>query len=400
MDRPTVCLICSDVSGDLQAGYLASAIREIAPEVRLVGMGGPEMAKAGVEVAVYTTDLSFVGLPDSVRAIRPLVDVFRQGQELVRVTRPNLVVLVDSETLTLPAAVWLRRQRVPVVYFFPPQVWFWGRWRLRSIKPLVHRVVSAFREEADLYRAAGIDTVWVGHPLRDMVRVSEDPAAAMRAIGLDPSRPMVALMPGSRQTEVRALAGPMLGAARMLQERDPRLQFALPVATDALRPDLEEFVRRSGVRDIALYRPTSYAVLSRAQVVLQCSGTATLEVALLGIPAVIAYRLRPPEYLVGRYLVIDVPHIGMPNILLGEMVQPEFFKTRIDTQELATEAWSLLTDEIRRRSIQSRLAELPALLGAEGAFARAANAIVELLPEWQQRATEDAALPIARRVAS
>src|SRR5262249_14524835 len=144
---------------------------------------------------------------------------------------------------------------------------------------------------------------------------------------------------------------PMLGAARILQERDPRLQFALPIATDTLRPELEEFVRRSSVRDIALYRPTSYAVLSRAQVVLQCSGTATLEVALLGIPAVIAYRLRLPEYLVGRYLVIDVPHIGMPNILLGEMVQPEFFKTRIDTQELATEAWSLLTDDIRRRGI-------------------------------------------------
>jgi len=399
--RPTVCLICSDVSGDLQAGRLARAIRALAPDVRLVGMGGREMAKAGVEVAAYTTDLSFVGLPDSLRALRPLVDVFRQGQALVRATRPDLVVLVDSETVTLPAAVWLRRQRVPVVYFFPPQVWFWGRWRLRVIKPLVRRVVSAFRPEAELYRAAGVDTVWIGHPLRDMVRAGEDAAAAVRAIGLDPSRPLVGLMPGSRQTEVRALAEPMLAAAHMLQARDPRLQFALPLAAEALRHDVEERVRRSRVRDLAVYRPTSYAVLSRARVVLQCSGTATLEVALLGIPAVIAYRLRSLEYLVGRYLMIDVPHIGMPNILLEAMVQPEFFASRVSADDLAAEAWSLLTDEIRRRTIQSRLAELPGLLGPEGAFDRAASAIVELLPRWSMTAATSAgSADLGRRAAS
>lgn len=379
--RPTICFVAADVSGDQNAGRLAAAIRQLAPDVRLLGVGGAAMRDAGVEVVVETTDLSFIGVFDSLRLLRQLISRYRRAQRIIAAAHPDLVVLVDAETVNLPAALWFRRKRVPVVFFFPPQVWFWGRWRLPAIVPLARRVLSAFRDEADLYSAAGADTVWVGHPLRDLTQVTENAKAALQAVGLDPGRPVVALMPGSRRNEIRALTPPLLGAARLLQQRDPTLQFALPLASESLRGEVERCVQQSGVHHVALYRPQSYAVLSQARIVLQSSGTATLEAALLGIPAVIVYRIHPVEYVVARHLLLEVPFIGMPNILLGEMVQPEFFHKNVDAEHLADEAWSLLTDQRRRRAIQSRLATLREHLGPPGVVRRAAQAVIDLLPQ-------------------
>lgn len=377
----TVFLVAGDVSGDQNGGRLAAAIRELAPDVRLVGAGGTQMRAAGVEVGIETTQFSVVGFFDAMRIVRDLVSVYRRVQKLAIATQPDVVVLIDSETVLVPFARWLRRQRLQAVFFFPPQVWLWGRWRLRWVLSLARRVISAFGPEADLYRAAGADTVWIGHPLVDVVQVREDPTAALRKIGLDPARPLVVLMPGSRPREIKALLPPIFGAARLLQQRDPTVQFALPLASELLRSEVEQAVQQSGVRDLVIYRPQSYAVLSRARVILQCSGTATLEAALVGIPSVIMYRCNPLEYFFARKVFMHVDFIGMPNILLGEMIQPEFFTKNVDAEHLAAEAWSLLTDERRRRAIQSRLAVIRDLLGPPGVFPRAAQAVVDLLPE-------------------
>ncbi len=204
----------------------------------------------------------------------------------------------------------------------------------------------------------------------------------MRKIGLAPDRPLVMLMPWASSgqcQEIRDLCGPILGAAKLLQNHaTPRLQFAIPLASEDLRAPLETWVRRTALRDTVIYNPESYAVLSRARVVLQCSGTATLEAGLLGIPSVIAYRCRPLYYSVGRRLM-RVKFIGMVNILLDEAVQPEFFQKNVDAAHLAEEVWSLLTDEARRRKIQARLAHLPQVLGPTGVMVRAARAVMELV---------------------
>lgn len=374
----TICLVTGDISGDQNGARLARALLDLDPTIRLVGVGGPGMECAGVEVTVNSTGMSTVGPPDSLHAVRSILRVWRGARSLFSSVRPDLAVLIDAETLNVILARWLRARGIPVVFFFPPQVWLWGRWRLPMVVPLATRVLSAFREEAEIYQAAGANSLWVGHPLRDAVRVNEDSAAALQRVGLDPGRPMITLMPGSRVQEIRHLCGPMLGAARLLAQRDPALQFSIPLAGEELRPALENAVRASGLRNTVIYNPDSYAVLSRARVVLQCSGTATVEAGLLGIPSVIAYRCRPLYYSVGRRLM-QVKFIGMVNILLDEAVQPEFFQKDVDALHLADEVWSLLTNETRRRHIQARLARLPEVLGPPGVMRRTACAVMELL---------------------
>jgi lipid-A-disaccharide synthase len=375
----TICIVAADVSGDQNGARLAIALRKLAPGIRLVGAGGMAMKKAGVEIAVDSNAVSMVGPPDSLQSIKSLGRVWRGICDLVEQESPDVAVLIDNETFNLLLARRLRKRKIPVVFFFPPQVWFWGRWRLKWIVPLSTRVLCAFREEADLYRMAGADTVWTGHPLRDVVNVSDDSAAAVRKIGLDPERPLVALMPGSRRQELTAHCALMLSAAKILQEREPQLQFAIPLASESLHVQIEQALRRSGVRNAATYTPESYAVLSRARVVLQCAGTATIEAGLLRIPSVIIYQCPRLYHVVARTLM-RVKFIGMVNILLDEMVQPEYFQAHIDPRRLAGEVWSLLTDDVRRSSLQERLAALPDLLGPTGVLETAAGSILDLLP--------------------
>ena len=170
----TVCLVAGDVSGDQNGGRLARALCELAPGIRLVGTGGPAMRQSGVEVAVDSSGVSTIGPPDTVQALRCVVRVWRDTRTLIRSTRPDLAVLIDAETLNVMLARWLRSRGIPVVFFFPPQVWLWGRWRLPMVVPLATRVLSAFREEAEIYQKAGANSLWVGHPLNDVVRVNED----------------------------------------------------------------------------------------------------------------------------------------------------------------------------------------------------------------------------------
>jgi lipid-A-disaccharide synthase len=380
----TICLVAGDVSGDQNGGRLARALLDLKPGLRLIGVGGAALRRSGVEVAVDSTGVSTIGPPDSLQAVRLLIHVWRGARSLIRTAQPNLVVLIDAETLNVMLARWLRARGVPVVFFFPPQVWLWGRWRLPLVVPLATRVLSAFREEAEIYRAAGANSLWIGPPLRDAVRVDEDPAAALHKTGLTHDRPLVVLMPGSRKQEIRDLCEPIIGAAQFLQQRDPTLQFAIPLASEELRPELEAWLRRSTLHSTVIYNPGSYAVLSQARAVLQCSGTATIEVGLLGIPSVIAYRCRPLYYSVGRRLM-RVKFIGMVNILLDELVQPEFFQKNVDAFYLADEVWSLLTNETRRREIQAQLARLPEILGPTGVMSRAARAVMELLKHPGQK---------------
>lgn len=370
--------MAGEVSGDYQASFLARALREREPSVEISGTGGAHMKRAGVRVSHETVHLSSVGFLEPVRHILPLRGIYRDVTRVVREERPDVAVLVDNQGFNLAVAKILRSLSVPVIFYFPPQIWVGPFLFARSVARNSCLVISAFPLEAEIYRRKyGANAISFGHPLLDVAKPSGDADAALRDLGLDPAKPLVGLMPGSRPQEVKILARPMLDAARMLSAENPSLQFVLPVAAEHVRALLEKEVACASLeRKVRLVQGSAYTPLSRCEVVLACSGTATLELSLLGVPSVVAYRLDPASHWLARKLSIT-PYVAMPNVLLGDMVVPEIIQYRITGEHFAARAKEILEQPARARQIRERLAEIPRHLGAPGGVGRAADRILE-----------------------
>jgi lipid-A-disaccharide synthase len=297
---------------------------------------------------------------------------------LVRSEKPDLAVLVDSEHFNGHVAAFLNQQRIPFVYYFPPQVWLWGRWRARAVAKRSRLIIPAFLAEVDIYRSKGGRVQWCGHPLLDLVKPEENHREILLKLGMNPSLPIMAIMPGSRVQELEELAPAMLAAASRIKQRHPQLQLILPVAAPHLRPRLQKEIAVAQLTaDIKIIEQQHvYTCLSRCEVVMLSSGTATLEVALLGVPMVVAYRVKPLTYFVARR-VVSTRFIAMPNILLDEPVVPELIQKDLSVERLVTETLDILENTDRRNWMRNHLQRIPPLLGTQGAIGRAASLVLD-----------------------
>lgn len=389
---PRVFLSAGEISGDFQASHLARAILEQSPDAQLYGCGGERMRAAGVDVRLQTAQLGYVGLQESLRFQRPIRAAQRQIESLLRNEPPDLAVLVDGERFNDFLTGFLHREGIPFIYYFVPQVWFWGRWRTRRIARRASLVIPAFPAELEIFRRKGAHTEWLGHPLLDIVRPAADGDSVLTELGLNPSRPMIALMPGSRWQEIENFAPVLFDAARQLKQRRPELQFVLPLAARHLLTRLKQLVGAAGLaNEIQIISEHVYTCLSRCELVMLSSGTATLETALLGVPMIAFYRVHPATYLAAKALV-KTRFIAMPNILLGDAVVPELIQSRFTSGRLFAEATSLLENPARAEAMRRKLAEIPALLGGRGVLDRAARVV---LREAAARRSVAAARPIA-----
>jgi len=313
---------CGEPSGDLYGAELVRHLRPRVPSLSVFGLGGDQLHDQGVELLAHVRELAVVGLAEvlshlwSIRAIfhRVLAEADRQ--------RPDLAVLIDYPDFNLRLARELRRRGVPVVYYVSPQLWAWRRGRIRHVRETVERMLVIFPFEEALYREAGVPCTFVGHPLVDLVRPAADPRAFLERTGLDPGRPVVAILPGSRAKEVRHNLTPLAGAIEMLARQRPRLQFLLAAAPSL---DPETLQRPLAGLPVRLVTGQTQDVLSAATVALVASGTATVEAALLGTPMVVVYRVAPLTYALGRPFV-SVPRFAMVNLIAGREVVPELMQ--------------------------------------------------------------------------
>ncbi len=365
-----------EVSGDRQAAHLARHILHQNPDARLYGCGGEQMRAAGVDVRLRTAQLGYIGLQESLRFRRPMHEAHQQLRRLLQDERPDLAVLVDGEHFNLFLTSHLHREGIPFVYYFVPQVWFWGRWRTRGIARKARLVIPAFPTEAEIFRNKGARVAWPGHPLLDIVQPETDPVRALLDLGLDPARPTVALLPGSRWQEIENLGPTLFAAARELSKQRSDLQFILPLAAPHLRATLEKQIAQADLTvQVRLLTQNVYACLSRCELVLLSSGTATLETALLGVPMVVFYRVTPLTAFIARRLV-HTRFIAMPNILLREGVVPELIQRDFSVERLVAEASRLLYDREHANAMRRKLAQIPALLGQPRVLERAARLIL------------------------
>jgi lipid-A-disaccharide synthase len=372
---PRLLLSCGEPSGDLYGAELVRHLRKSVDGLDVFGLGGDRLLAQGARLTAHVRDLAVVGLLEVVSHLPRLRRAFQALLEEADRARPDLAVLIDYPDFNLRLARQLHRRDIPVVYYVSPQVWAWRRGRLRAIRKTVSRMVVIFPFEEAVYRDAGVPVTFVGHPLVDLVRPVGDRAEFLRASGLDPDRPVIAVLPGSRPKEVAHNLAPLAAAAKLLREGKPHLQFLIAVAPSIDPAPLARAFGPSGAR---LVTDATHAVLGSATLALVASGTATVEAALLGVPMVVVYRISRLSYGLGRPFV-KVPHYAMVNLIAGREVVPELMQSDFTPERVAAEAAALLEDPGRYEAMRRDLAEVRRRLGEPGASARAAALVAEAL---------------------
>jgi lipid-A-disaccharide synthase len=372
---PRLLVSCGEPSGDLYAGELVRHLRLRGLQPSAFGLGGDRLRAEGAELVAHVSDLAVVGLLEVLRHLRRLRRVYREVLERVDAQPPALAVLVDYPDFNLRLARDLARRGIPVVYYVSPQVWAWRRGRLRAIRETVAHMIVIFPFEEPLYRQAGVPVTFVGHPLVDVVRPAEDAAAFLAAHGLDPSRAVLAALPGSRPQEVAHNLPPIVEALRLVTTRRPDVQAAIALAPGLPRDTVAP--RLAGL-PVSLVQGQTHALVAASRAGIVASGTATVEAALLGLPMAVVYRLSPLTYALGRPFV-RVPHYAMVNLIAGREVVREFIQGGLQPAPVADEVLALLEEGPRRSAVQEGLTEVRTRLGGSGASARAAEVVLGLL---------------------
>jgi lipid-A-disaccharide synthase len=372
MPRPEIFIAAGEVSGDLHGAALLEQLARLRPDLSAWGVGGPRLAAAGQEQAAGIEQLSLVGITEVLPRLLSIAALLRRLRGELARRRPAAVVLIDAPDFNFRLAAAARALGLRVIYFISPQVWAWRGGRIATLRRTVDLMLCILPFEERLYREAGVRAEYVGHPLVDLVRPSASPGELRATLALEPGRPVVALLPGSRRTEVRALLPALRGAAGILARRTPRPQFLVPCAAPHLRPLLAPLAAAPvGAR---LLEGRAWDALALADAAVVASGTATLEAALLGTPFVTVYRVSALSYRIARRLV-RVRWISLPNLLLDQPAVPELIQDGCSPEAVAGEVTRLLDDPAAAFRLREQCARVRALLGPGGAAGRAAAAI-------------------------
>lgn len=380
-DDCLIMLSAGEASGDLHGATMCRALRSLDPGVRLIGMGGPRMAAAGVEILVDPTAHAAVGTSEAIGRVPGLYRAYKILVRRLRETRPKAMVLIDFPEFNLRLAKQARRAGVPVVYFIPPQLWAWRRGRIRQMARRVTRVLAPFPFEKSLYEEAGVSVEFVGHPLLDVVPGDLDRMKARERLGVGERRTLVGLLPGSRRQEVGRLLPPMLDAAARLAGGDGRRCFVLALAASVDRGLVTALLARAsemGGPPVEVVEGLTYEVMAGADVLLIASGTATLEAALLGAPMVVCYRVSRLTEAVAR-LLSRSPWISLPNIVAGRTAVPEILQDKVTGARLSFEAERLLADPVAATAQRAAFKEVRSRLGQPGVGTRAARAVLKVV---------------------
>jgi lipid-A-disaccharide synthase len=371
-------IVAGEASGDKHGAKLVAALRAEHPgiEWEFFGAGGDEMRAAGVETLVDAREVAIMGALEIAKALPKFLRVFRRLRAAAQQRQPQLVILIDWPEFNLRLAKKLKRDGQRIVYYISPQIWAWRRYRIHAIKRDVERMLVILPFEKEFYERHGVEVEYVGHPLLDSVRITSTRTEFCERHQLNPQQPLIALLPGSRHSELKYILPPLLEAVQLLTRARPAWQFVLPLARTFGREELT--ARLAAVPALKLIEHDTYNTVAAADLAVVASGTATLETAILGTPVIIVYRASQLNWRIFKPL-IQVPFVGMPNLIAGRQIVPELLQTDLTGPRLAQEIQTLLEDKAQLQQIRHALAEVRAQLGAAQASQRAARHIGELL---------------------
>ncbi|MDQ7969996.1 MAG: lipid-A-disaccharide synthase [Oxalicibacterium faecigallinarum] len=348
-------MVAGETSGDLLASRLLSGLRSQLPDAHMHGIGGPHMAEYGFVSDFPMEKLSVRGLFEVLAHYREIKGIQNTLRDQLLVERPAVFVGVDAPDFNLGLEAQLKHAGIPTVHFIGPSIWAWRGGRIKKIQRSVSHMLVIFPFEEEIYRQAGVPATYVGHPLAQVIPMEPDQVTARNVLGLKQDNRVVAILPGSRMSELKYNATAFVGAAKLLLQRDPDLQFVAPMAGETRHRYFRELIAQAGLQDVPLLITDgqSHQALAAADAVLVASGTASLEVALFKKPMVIAYKMMRASWHVLKHMGYQ-PWIGLPNILAREFLVPELLQDAATPQALADAVWLQLEDQPHRAGLHER----------------------------------------------
>jgi lipid-A-disaccharide synthase len=373
MGASELLIVAGEASGDLKAARLLGALRSRRPDLRAFGLGGHELQTAGLEALAHSSEISVIGITEVVKILGRARQIFAELLKAAEERRPAAAILVDFPDFNLRLAKKLHEKGIPVLYYVSPQVWAWRKRRVRHIDRYVDRMMVVFPFEEEFYRSHGVDVVYVGHPLMDEVAArhhawDDDPE------GTDGYR--VALLPGSRRSELEVLLPIVLESARLLS-RSANVRFQLMRAGTITPGELAPYLDASGL-EIEVVSERRFQAIADSHLAICAVGTANLEVGLVGTPMVTLHRVGALSYLAGRMLV-DLPYASIVNLLLDKPSVPEFLQWRAKPESIAAKSAELLRGRGQIADMRADLMALRERIGPGGASERAADEVLGFL---------------------
>lgn len=368
-------IVAGEASGDLHGARLLEELRRLRPEIAAFGLGGEELRRAGLDPVAHSSEISVVGITEAIGVLKRAREIFSLLLQEVDRRNPTAAVLIDSPDFNLRLAKALKKRGVEVIYYISPQVWAWRRGRVKSIARWVDEMLVILPFEVDFYRKNGVEAIDVGHPLVDEV------PSLPHVWDREESAPepfQVALLPGSRASEINSILRTLLRAAEQLARNTP-VRLVLIKAPTVKRDQIDRVLSEFDL-EVEIVADDRFEHIAASHLALCASGTATLEVGLLGTPMIVVYRVGAGSAFVGR-LIIRLPHVSLVNLVLGREVVPELLQEDASPEAIASRAGSLLGDTKEIRMMRNALQELRGMLGQSGASRRAAERVSDRLEE-------------------
>jgi lipid-A-disaccharide synthase len=355
-----VMIVAGEASGDLHGANLVKAMKQLAPNLQLLGMGGKQMAQVGVTLLTDISDISVCGFIEILRYLPKFHQLFTTMKKALRLRRPDLLILVDYPTFNLKLAKFAHSLNIKILYYISPQIWAWHTERIHRIKRYVTMMAVIFPFETEFYRQYAMPVKYVGHPLLEIL--SSLPEGA-KDLNNPLNRRIIGLLPGSRNNEIKYILPTLLDTAHLLKQKLPDTEFLLPLANTIKKEEIAFYLNKIDI-PITIVQHDHYAAMRLCEVVIAASGTVTLELALLGVPMVIVYKGNPLSFMIAKRLV-KIPYVGLCNIIAGKKIVAEFIQKDANPAKIFKEITRLLEDKAYSDSQKRCLAKVTEKLRLE-----------------------------------
>ncbi|MFP4015624.1 MAG: lipid-A-disaccharide synthase [Halanaerobiales bacterium] len=369
-----IMVVAGEVSGDMHASRVVREIKKIASDIDFFGMGSDSLRDEGVRILIDPMEVSTIGFFEAFKNIRTHLSHLKILKKAIDTEKPDVIFLVDNSGFNMMMARAAYKKGIPVVNYFSPSAWVWGKWRARWMARYNATIASVFPMEARVYREAGAEVVFVGHPLVDIVNVSESNEEIYSDLEIDSEKKIISLLPGSRTQEIDKLLPEMLQTAERIQKIRNEYQFLLPLAKGVDKSKISKMAAEYNLI-LKLVDDNTYEVMKISDLIIVASGTATLEAAILGTPMVIIYKVGSLSYYLGKKLV-KVDYIGLPNIIADREIVPELIQEQADADHLYTTVMQLLSKSYDLGKLKTELNYIKEKLGSSGAVKRTAELVL------------------------